>query len=234
MKRIICIKDKYDALIPIDKIEYISLDGWVHTGGQRRDIGGNTYNYLLSIFEEVKENDSMEENPKECMYARDNYTDEDRKVLCDGCEEECRFNKKEEPVSEDLEKTVDTYLATYFGSEQEKQEWPFLKKMAIYFANWQKQQMEAYRIKHCKSLTNEQAELEDKFVSSHVEKNNRMPTFLDAIEYGIEYGKQQMIQQAVTAEVRMVEDFMGTTTFRCVYDKYKIGDKVKLIIIKED
>jgi len=101
-------------------------------------------------------------------------------------------------------------------------------------AMWQKQQMEAYRIKHCKSLTNEQAELEDKFVSSHVEKNNRMPTFLDAIEYGIEYGKQQMIQQAVTAEVRMVEDFMGTTTFRCVYDKYKIGDKVKLIIIKED
>ena len=36
------------------------------------------------------------------MYAKDNYTAEDRKVLCEGCEEKCKFNKKEEPVSEDL------------------------------------------------------------------------------------------------------------------------------------
>ena len=41
----------------------------------------------------------LEENPQECMYARDNYTDEDRKALCDGCEEECEFNKKERLVS---------------------------------------------------------------------------------------------------------------------------------------
>ena len=39
---------------------------------------------------------------KECMYSKDNYTAEDRKVLCEGCEEKCKFNKKEEPVSEDL------------------------------------------------------------------------------------------------------------------------------------
>ena len=45
---------------------------------------------------------------------------------------------KEEPVSEDLEQAIDTYLSTYFGGEKEKQDWPFLKKMAIYFANWQK------------------------------------------------------------------------------------------------
>lgn len=46
--------------------------------------------------------------------------------------------------------------------------------------------------------------------------------------------KQQMIKDAISAEVRTVEDFMGTTTFRCVCDKYKVGEKVKLIIIKED
>jgi len=45
--------------------------------------------------------------PKECMYSKDNYTDEDRKILCEGCEEECGFNKKEEPVSEDLEEVTD-------------------------------------------------------------------------------------------------------------------------------
>ena len=48
---------------------------------------------------------------------------------------------QEEPVREDLEQAIDTYLATYFGSEQEKQDWPFLKKMAIHFAEWQKEQL---------------------------------------------------------------------------------------------
>jgi hypothetical protein len=45
------------------------------------------------------------------------------------------------PVSGDLEAAIDNYLATYFGGEKEKQEWPFMKKMAIHFAQWQKQQM---------------------------------------------------------------------------------------------
>ena len=40
--------------------------------------------------------DSLQEEPKKCMYARDNYTDEDRKVLCDGCEEECIEKVNEE------------------------------------------------------------------------------------------------------------------------------------------
>jgi len=50
---------------------------------------------------------------------------------------------KEEPVSEELEQAVDNYLANYFGGEKEKQDRPFLKKMAIHFAKWQKEQMMA-------------------------------------------------------------------------------------------
>lgn len=50
---------------------------------------------------------------------------------------------KEEPASDDLEQAIDTYLATYFGGEKEKQDWPFLKKMAIHFAKWKEQQMMA-------------------------------------------------------------------------------------------
>ena len=38
---------------------------------------------------------ALQEEPKECMYSKDNYTDEDRQVLCDGCEEDCKYNKKE-------------------------------------------------------------------------------------------------------------------------------------------
>ena len=47
--------------------------------------------------------DSIQEEPKECMYSKDNYTDEDRKVLCDDCEEECEFNKKEESINNGLD-----------------------------------------------------------------------------------------------------------------------------------
>ena len=45
---------------------------------------------------------------------------------------------QEEPVIEDLEQAIDNYLATYWGGEKEKQDWPFLKKIAIHFAEWKK------------------------------------------------------------------------------------------------
>ena len=43
-------------------------------------------------------------DPKYCIYTMSNYTDEDRKILCEGCNEDCEYSKKEEPVSGDLEK----------------------------------------------------------------------------------------------------------------------------------
>lgn len=38
---------------------------------------------------------------KKCMFTKDSYTDEDRKVLCEDCKERCEYNKKEEPASDD-------------------------------------------------------------------------------------------------------------------------------------
>ena len=52
---------------------------------------------MVNVLDEVIGGVScLKDEPKECMYSKDNCTDEDRKALCDGCEEECRFNKKEE------------------------------------------------------------------------------------------------------------------------------------------
>lgn len=53
---------------------------------------------------------SMQKEPKECMYSKDNYKDKDRKILCDGCKEECKFNKKEEPVSENLVSVAEEFI----------------------------------------------------------------------------------------------------------------------------
>ena len=60
---------------------------------------------------EVKEVQKEPVNEKKCMFTKDNYTDKDRKVLCEDCKEECEYNKKEESVSEDLEKAANEWNA---------------------------------------------------------------------------------------------------------------------------
>ena len=51
-------------------------------------------------------------------------------------------------------------------------------------ANWQYEQFEKERLKHCDELTAEQAQIESDFVVQHLKKYNRTPTFIDAIKYG--------------------------------------------------
>ena len=58
---------------------------------------------------------------------------------------------------------------------------------------WQYEQFEKERLKHCDELTAEQAQIESDFVVQHLEKYNRTPTFIDAIEYG----RRLMIDKAV-------------------------------------
>ena len=43
---------------------------------------------------EYEDNWELAEEHKKCMYSKDNYTNEDRKALCDGCEEECKYAQK--------------------------------------------------------------------------------------------------------------------------------------------
>ena len=59
-------------------------------------------------------------------------------------------------------------------------------------AEWQYEQFEKERLKHCDELTAEQAQIESDFVVQHLEKYNKTPTFIDAIEYG----RKQMIDKA--------------------------------------
>lgn len=111
--------------------------------------------------------------------------------------------------------------------------------IARHFVNWQKQQMEKHRIEHCHSITNEQAELEDGFVSSHIDKNNRMPTFLDAIEYGMSLQREQMLKDAFNETVEdagflypQVGPISLDDDFVTKNDLHP-DDKVKVIIVKE-
>lgn len=88
-------------------------------------------------------------------------------------------------------------------------------------ANWQYEQFEKERLKHCDELTAEQAQIERDFFVQHLEKNNRTPTFIDAIEYGrrlminkaCEWLEEHLLdywQQSVTDSTNFINDFRKT------------------------
>lgn len=49
----------------------------------------------------------------------------------------------------------------------------------------QKEILKANLIWHCNNITEEQYNLESDFIDRFIDEHNRMPTFLDAIEYGM-------------------------------------------------
>ena len=96
--------------------------------------------------------DTMQEEPvseKKCMFTKDNYTDEDRKVLCADCKEKCEYSKKEEPVSEDLEEEIQKNIHNHFfdlngiaiAGTSVYATVDDMVYIAKHFANWQKEQM---------------------------------------------------------------------------------------------
>lgn len=89
----------------------------------------------------------------------------------------------EESTSNDLEEAASQYPSIICRiSPQWKSEVENVFKAG---AQWQKEQMEKNRIEHCDNITEEQYNLETGFLDDFLDKNKRMPTFLDAIEYGM-------------------------------------------------
>jgi len=101
------------------------------------------------IREYIEEPEYLEEETKYCAFSTSRYTDKERKVLCDGCEEECRFNKKEEPASE-LEEAAREYAGIPEDSPHNLKYCVQDKKAkynaVLYGANWQKEQFLAKAI----------------------------------------------------------------------------------------
>ena len=145
------------------------------------------------------------------------------------------------PISEDLEDEV-IKKVLYFSENFQEAPWAIDSTgvaqpiwFAKFGAQWQKQKMEKNRIEHCDDITEEQYNLETGFVDEHLKKYNRIPTILDAIEYGMKLQKEQMMKDAVDAVIGSA-GFLSPLYIEN-YDKvkhYEFGDKVKLIIIKED
>ena len=101
-------------------------------------------------------------------------------------------------------------------------------------ADWQKEQFEKNRLSHCDKLTKEEYDRETDFATEIIEKEHRQPTFTDAINYGMRVQKEQMISKAVKGEIRYYPFGEILIAEAQVGSPYHNGDKVKLIVIKED
>lgn len=138
-------------------------------------------------------------------YAAQNLTT-DASRLHKAMEEYRQFvitEHKEEPVSDDLEEaarkiaTRHSHITgdTYYANDA----WFFKKG-----AQWQTEQFEKNRLAHCDVLTKEQAQMESDFVTKHLKENNRTPTFIDAIEYGMKLQKEQMMKDGIDGKIEGV------------------------------
>jgi len=148
---------------------------------------------------------------------------------------------QEESVSEELEEAAEVDFICrcenhIFGMNFHKPDMISAFKAG---ANWKERQFEKNRLKHCDALTKEQAQIESDFVTQHIKENNRTPTFIDAIEYGMRLKEEQIMKDATECEVKI--DAGGYPYIdRCIelydYDKdiplAKKGDKVKIVAIK--
>ena len=157
--------------------------------------------------EKLKE---LEELKKACMYSKDNYTDEDRKVLCDGCEEECKFNKKEEPVNEDFEAEVKKlWMEINTGhSYSIVDSYNIFYGLCMDIADWQKQK-DANLIFNAKE---------------------------DGYRLGLATMKQQLMKEAISGHVgQTINGMLRVLSDEIFGDMgFTAGDKVKLIIIKQE
>lgn len=130
---------------------------------------------------------------------------------------------QEEPVSDDLEEEA----TRLFGDCK-------VRKGAFYLgANWQKEKFEKNRLAACDAQTPEEAEREMNFTTNIIEKEHRTPTYDDAIKYGMKLQKEEMITKAIDAQCF---GFQGAAlfSFRLPADKYLVGSKVKVIVVKEE
>ena len=147
---------------------------------------------------------------------------------------------QEEPVSEDLEEAASRYAKEEYNRKSPatlpdrcKGCYAPLKYAFKAGAKWKEEQLEKNLLAHCDAQTEEEAELERDFITSIIKKEHRLPTFDDAIKYGMRLQKEQMMAKTIDGEVGYW-NLRGLSVNVELPHSVEEGDKVKVIVIKED
>ena len=158
----------------------------------------------------------------------------------------------EEPVCDNLEKEAVNYCFDNGLNLSPRVATDF----ARHFANWQKaqddkivdiiyqqgiekgkdeqkEQFEKNRNDACDRMTKEEYELETDFALGIINKENRTPTFIDAINYGMRMKKEQMLKEAVEGEV-FYNPYPTISLDDCKDYNFKDNQKVRIIICKKE
>ena len=167
------------------------------------------------------------------------------------CKENCD-SLTQEPASEELETFAKRESEAFAEREYEID---YIDRNALgkgYYwgcidgAKWKEKQFEKNSLAACDRQAEEEAEIERDFVMGIIENEHRQPTFDDAIKYGMRLQKGQMMTNSIEAVVSQVPCSNEIIFYNpSSVDKYSLpqemnklglnkGDKVKLIIIKQD
>lgn len=157
-----------------------------------------------------KEPEYLEEETKYCAFSTSHYTDKERKTLCKGCEEECRFNQKEKSDLnwEDM-------------SLQEKKNLIAELSKGEPISGDLETEIERIRNYHFINDDFDKAELDGRTISN-------------IAHHFAEWQKQQMMKEAITGQLENGEDYLR---IKCLYTSCRPQDDgmmIKLIIIKEE
>lgn len=151
----------------------------------------------------------------------------------------CDALERQENLPSDLDEAARKYEFSCYKRAcfHPEHKWPSTTKDAfIAGAEWQKEQFEKNRLANCDKLTKEEYDLETDFATEIIEKEHRQPTFTDAINYGMRVMREQLMKEAVEGVVidSGFDDGIAFVTMNIPDRRYDRGDKVKLIVVKED
>lgn len=167
---------------------------------------------------------SLQEEPvneKKCMFTKDNYTDEDRKILCEDCKEKCEYSKEEKPVSEELEEELARWMKEHFDKDMSRYSGCYLTndsltELANHFAKWQEKKDEIELIfpkvrenkpSDISEFLDRLTTVEQEFLWEHIEKVKKLER---------EDVKQQMLQKACEWLDRNAAKYLITDTIHGV------------------
>ena len=92
----------------------------------------------------------------------------------------------------DLEEAARTFRDDFLEKNDNDVSKYDIEDIFIAGADWRYEQFEKNRLAACDNMTKEEADREQEFTTNFIEKNNRIPTYSDAIEYG----RKQLIDKA--------------------------------------
>lgn len=199
--------------------------------------------------------DSMQEESKECMYSKDNYTDEDRKTLCDGCEEEC-IEKINEERKRDLSLwSLGDFENNFFEIIKPYKDSRNYKNLCIRLVVWRS---ELWRWIHWKKRKEEPVSDEFKIALEKKVREAQDWTYIEEeggecplneefgaydleefAKWGANWQKEQLLAKAVDTTVHIDAGNYPYIPQMELYDYdkdiplAKEGDKYKVILIKE-